>query len=46
MAGTIDLGRLEHELAAALAADQKYERENSAKFRAVNQKVASYEEFR
>ncbi|NXE55790.1 CC103 protein, partial [Casuarius casuarius] len=45
-AGAIDFGALEKELRAAVAADEKYERENSAKFRAVHQKVASYEEFR
>ena len=44
--GSIDLSRLERELTSALAADRKYSRENDAKFRAVNQKVATYEEFR
>ncbi|XP_068775351.1 coiled-coil domain-containing protein 103 [Struthio camelus] len=44
--GAIDFSALEKELRAAVAADEKYERENSAKFRAVHQKVASYEEFR
>ncbi|XP_029428775.1 coiled-coil domain-containing protein 103 [Rhinatrema bivittatum] len=43
---TIDFSALEHELQSALAADEKYQRENDAKFRAVHQKVASYEEFR
>ncbi|XP_068932257.1 coiled-coil domain-containing protein 103 [Petaurus breviceps papuanus] len=43
---TIDFRALEKELQAALAADKKYQRENAAKFRAVEQKVASYEEFR
>ena len=42
----IDLRKLEQELSSALAADKKYTRENDAKFRAVNQRVASYEEFR
>ncbi|XP_006940488.1 coiled-coil domain-containing protein 103 isoform X1 [Felis catus] len=42
----IDFKALEKELQAALAADEKYKRENAAKFRAVEQKVASYEEFR
>lgn len=42
----MDFGILEKELEAAIAADEKYERENSAKFRAVDQKVASYDEFR
>ncbi|XP_051850826.1 coiled-coil domain-containing protein 103 [Antechinus flavipes] len=43
---TIDFRALEKELQAAVAADEKYQRENAAKFRAVEQKVASYEEFR
>ncbi|KAM4692033.1 dynein axonemal assembly factor 19 [Rhinophrynus dorsalis] len=42
----LDFRELERELAAAVAADQKYKRENDAKFRAINQKVSSYEEFR
>ncbi|XP_025773422.1 coiled-coil domain-containing protein 103 [Puma concolor] len=42
----IDFKALEKELQAALAADEKYKRENAAKLRAVEQKVASYEEFR
>ncbi|XP_069490354.1 coiled-coil domain-containing protein 103 isoform X2 [Ambystoma mexicanum] len=42
----IDFSALERELQAAVAADEKYQRENDAKFRAVHQKVASYEEFR
>ncbi|KAG2461036.1 CC103 protein, partial [Polypterus senegalus] len=37
---------LERELQSALAADKKYQRENDAKFRAIHQKVGSYEEFR
>ncbi|KAL1780323.1 coiled-coil domain-containing protein 103 [Sigmodon hispidus] len=37
---------LEKELQAALAADEKYQRENAAKLRAVEQRVPSYEEFR
>ncbi|XP_040392409.1 coiled-coil domain-containing protein 103 [Cygnus olor] len=44
--GALDLGALHEELQAALAADEKHARENSAKFRAVRQRVASYEEFR
>ncbi len=44
--GTIDLNKLERELVGALQADRKYSRENDAKFRAVNQRVATYEEFR
>ncbi|XP_077169255.1 dynein axonemal assembly factor 19 [Paroedura picta] len=46
MEGTIDFRALEKELQEAVAADEKYQRENEAKFRAVRQKVASYEEFR
>ncbi|XP_053550347.1 coiled-coil domain-containing protein 103 [Bombina bombina] len=42
----IDFCELERELDAAVAADLKYKRENDAKFRAISQKVASYEEFR
>lgn len=42
----IDFKKLEEELAAAVEADKKYSRENAAKFRAVEQKVGSYEEFR
>nr|XP_033773826.1 coiled-coil domain-containing protein 103 [Geotrypetes seraphini]XP_033773827.1 coiled-coil domain-containing protein 103 [Geotrypetes seraphini]XP_033773828.1 coiled-coil domain-containing protein 103 [Geotrypetes seraphini]XP_033773829.1 coiled-coil domain-containing protein 103 [Geotrypetes seraphini]XP_033773830.1 coiled-coil domain-containing protein 103 [Geotrypetes seraphini] len=43
---TFNFSALEKELQAALAADEKYQRENDAKFRAIHQKVASYEEFR
>lgn len=42
----IDFKALEKELHAALTADEKYKRENAAKLRAVEQRVASYEEFR
>ncbi|XP_065064621.1 coiled-coil domain-containing protein 103-like [Rhopilema esculentum] len=42
----IDFTKLEKELAAAVEADKKYSRENAAKFRAVEQRVGSYEEFR
>ena len=42
----IDLGRLERELVSAIEADRKYSRENDAKFRAIHQKVGTYEEFR
>lgn len=45
-ASTIDLQKLQNEFARAVHAEGKYERENAAKFRAVNQKVASYEEFK
>uniref|UniRef100_A0A8D2AKS7 Coiled-coil domain containing 103 n=1 Tax=Sciurus vulgaris TaxID=55149 RepID=A0A8D2AKS7_SCIVU len=42
----IDFKALEKELQDALAADEKYKRENAAKLRAVEQRVSSYEEFR
>lgn len=42
----IDFSALQKELTHALRADEKYHRENDAKFRAIHQKVASYEEFR
>ncbi|KAI5097082.1 coiled-coil domain-containing protein 103 [Silurus meridionalis] len=42
----IDFSALEKELKRAVEADQKYQRENDAKFRAIHQKVATYEEFR
>lgn len=42
----IDFRKLEKELDSAVEAEAKYWRENDAKFRAVNQKVASYDEFR
>lgn len=42
----IDFRRLEKEMACAIEADARYQRENSAKFRAVEQRVGSYEEFR
>ncbi|XP_038024748.2 dynein axonemal assembly factor 19 [Anas platyrhynchos] len=44
--GALDLGALHRELRAALAADEKHAREDEAKFRAVRQRVGSYEEFR
>lgn len=37
---------LEQDLEEAIIADEKYARENSAKFRAVEQRVATYDEFR
>lgn len=43
---SIDFKKLEQEFYNAVEADARYDRENSAKFRAVNQKVGSYEEFR
>lgn len=42
----INFKALERELQAALAADEKYQRENAAKLQAVEQRVPSYEEFR
>lgn len=42
----IDVERVERELVSAFAADRKYSRENDAKIRAVNQRVATYDEFR
>lgn len=43
---TLDFKSLEKELSHAIARDEKYQRENDAKFRAIHQKVQSYEEFR
>ncbi len=45
-AAKIDLQGVRREFVHALDAERKYERENDAKFRAVNQRVATYEEFR
>ena len=42
----INFDKLEAELNDAVDADERYQRENDAKFRAVNQRVATYEEFR
>lgn len=42
----INFSALEKELESAVEADKKYRRENDAKFRALHQKVGSYEEFR
>ena len=42
----VDFDKLEQELNAAVDADARYWRENDAKFRAIHQKVATYEEFR
>ncbi|NXE82509.1 CC103 protein, partial [Cochlearius cochlearius] len=44
--GALDPVALERELRAAVAADERRERENNAKLRAVRQRVPSYEEFR
>lgn len=43
---TINYNALESELHAALEEDAKYWRENDAKFRAVEQGVATFDEFR
>lgn len=43
---TLDFQALERELQIALTLDEKHKRENDAKFRAIHQKVGSYEEFR
>jgi hypothetical protein len=43
---SINFDKLEKELEAAVESDNRYWRENDAKFRAINQKVATYEEFR
>uniref|UniRef100_A0A3B3TEJ5 Family with sequence similarity 187 member A n=1 Tax=Paramormyrops kingsleyae TaxID=1676925 RepID=A0A3B3TEJ5_9TELE len=42
----INFASVESALNAALESDERYQRENNAKFRAVHQRVASYEEFR
>ena len=42
----VNFDKLENEVLKAMNADAKYQRENDAKFRAVDQKVASYDEFR
>ena len=42
----VDIDKLEREMLGALRADRKYSRENDAKFRAVSQRVQTYEEFR
>ncbi|NXS65221.1 CC103 protein, partial [Pandion haliaetus] len=44
--GALDPRALERELRAAVVADERWERENNAKLRAVRQRVPSYEEFR
>ena len=43
---TVNVEKLKKELWAARKAEETYQRENDAKFRAIRQKVASYEEFR
>ncbi|XP_037113403.1 coiled-coil domain-containing protein 103 [Syngnathus acus] len=42
----IDFSALEKHLRASVEAERKYQRENDAKLRAVQQGVASYEQFR
>ena len=42
----VDFKNLAKEVSYALAKDEKYQRENDAKFRAIHQKVKSYDEFR
>ena len=42
----VDFNKLEQEVTSAMEAEAKYYRENDAKFRAINQRVATYEEFR
>ena len=42
----VDFQKLANEVAKTLAKDEKYQRENDAKFRAIHQKVKSYDEFR
>lgn len=42
----IDFQKLAKDVSTALAKDEKYQRENDAKFRAIHQKVKSYDEFR
>ena len=44
--GTIDFNKLEQNLFKAVEQDARYQRENAAKFRAVEQNVGSYEEFK
>jgi len=46
MSDEIDVNKLRRQLGQAVEADEVYWRENEAKFRAVRQKVSSYEEFR
>lgn len=42
----INFAALERELATTVELERRYKRENSAKLRAVDQNVASYEQFR
>lgn len=43
---TVNVEKLRKELWAARREEETYQRENDAKFRAIRQNVASYEEFR
>jgi len=43
---SVNFGKLHKELTSAVERDEKYQRENAAKFRAIQQKVANYDEFR
>lgn len=42
----LDFKELERDLQKSIKDDEQYWKENDAKLRAVNQKVATYEEFR
>ena len=42
----INFDKLESELDAAVEADARYQRENDAKFRAIHQKVPTYDDFK
>ncbi|XP_029692398.1 dynein axonemal assembly factor 19 [Takifugu rubripes] len=42
----IDFAALERELSTAIESERRYQRENDAKLRAIDQNVASYEQFR
>ncbi|KAJ0056087.1 hypothetical protein NL108_001065 [Boleophthalmus pectinirostris] len=44
--GLIDFGALEKELRGSLQSEEKHQRENAAKLRAVHQRVGSYDSFR
>lgn len=42
----IDFDKIDNQVHKAVLADEKYNRENDAKFRAIHQKVNSYDEFK
>ncbi|CAL9701226.1 unnamed protein product [Knipowitschia caucasica] len=46
MSGLINFESLEKELRGAVQSEERYQRENTAKLRAVEQRVGSYEDFR